>query len=284
MADVAYQSIGYPNLAVAIGFVVLAVVLSRLERLGLEKALVIGSIRACVQLMAMGFVLGLVFAMDRWYHVVPVVALMIVVGSRSAHQRVERRLPGLQAAMMGAIAAAVVAVMAPVTTVVLRLEQWYQPQYLIPISGMIIGNATTGCAVAADRLLAELVLRRDEVEAMLCLGASWRQAARASVRAALRAGWMPTINAITVYGIVQLPGMMTGQVIGGVAPLEAVKYQVLIAHMLVGAVAISSYLTVRLACSRAFTKDHQFAEWVYGGGPTPPTPHIASGSRGSSRN
>jgi len=264
MGDVAYQSIGYPNLALAIGFVVLAVALARLERLGLEKALIIGSIRACVQLMAMGFVLVLVFEMDRWYHVVPVVILMIVVGSRSAYQRVERKLPELQSVMMGSIAVAVLAVMAPVVTVVLRLEQWYQPQYLIPISGMIIGNATTGCAVAADRLFAEMTLRRDEVEAMLCLGASWRQAARASIRAALRAGWMPTINAITVYGIVQLPGMMTGQVIGGVEPVEAVKYQVLIAYMLVGAVAISGYLTVRLACSRAFTRDHQFAEWVSG--------------------
>lgn len=262
MTDVAYQSIGYPNLAVAIGFVVLAVVLARVERLGLEKALIIGSIRACVQLMAMGFVLGLVFEMDRWYYVVCVVVLMVLVGSRSAYQRVERKLPGLQPVMVGSIAVAILAVMVPVVTVILRLEHWYQPQYLIPISGMIIGNATTGCAVAADRLLAEMALRRDEVEAMLCLGASWRQAARTSVRAALRAGWVPTINAITVYGIVQLPGMMTGQVIGGVEPVEAVKYQVLIAYMLVGAVALGSYLTVRLACSRAFTKAHQFAEWA----------------------
>jgi len=258
----AYKEIPYHDLGIAGVFVLVGLAVSRLEKLDLDKALILGALRAFAQLMAVGYVLKYVFELDQWYHVLLMLTLMVLVAARSSSQRVERPPPGLQYLMVGTIYAAMAAVMAPVAIVILRLDVWYQPQYIIPISGMMIGNAMNGAAVAVDRLMGEVRLRRPEIETKLSPGATWQQAAQASRRNALRAGLIPTINTITVYGLVQLPGMMTGQIIGGVEPVEAVKYQILIAYMLVGAVGISAFLTVRFACRRLFTKDHQLAPWL----------------------
>ncbi len=255
-----YIEIPFQNLAVAGVFVALAIALSYLGRLGLEKTLVVASARTFVQLMAVGYVLRLIFDLEKWYWVVLMLAVMTLVAARSASQRVERPVPHLQKIMIGALFVALSTTLGVVAAFVLRLEKWYQPQYTIPIAGMIIGNAMNGAALAADRLSAEVRLRRREIEAMLSLGATWRRAAETCVRTAMRAALTPTVNTLMVYGIVQLPGMMTGQIIGGVEPVEAVKYQIMVAYMLAGAVAMSSNITVALACRQLFTRAHQLAE------------------------
>jgi len=233
-----YLEIPYGNLAAAGLFVVVAVALSRRERLDLERAMLIGSLRAVAQLLAVGYVLKALFDVDRWYLVLAMLTVMVLVAARSASQRIEAPIRGLARLLAGAITASLVVVMVPVVWVVLRLEAWYQPQYVVPISGMVIGNAMNAAALAVDRLVSDVRLRRDEIEAKLSLGAAWTVASAPCRRAALRTALMPTINAITVYGVVQLPGMMTGQIIGGVAPVEAVKYQVLVAWALLGATSL----------------------------------------------
>ncbi len=255
----AYISIPYQDLAIAGGFVVLMLALSSIEKLQLGKSLTIGAVRTFVQLMVVGYVLKFIFDLDRWYWVLLMLVLMVLVAARSAAQRVERPVPHLLPIMIGAILIALVITLATVAAFVLRLEKWYQPQYIIPIAGMIVGNAMNGAALALDRLSAEVRLRRPEIEAMLSLGATWRQAAQVSLRTAVRASMIPVINQMMVYGLVQLPGMMTGQIIGGVEPVEAVKYQVMVAYMIAGAVAISSVLTVNFACRQLFTRAHQLS-------------------------
>jgi putative ABC transport system permease protein len=130
--------------------------------------------------------------------------------------------------------------LAYVDAVVLRLQPWYDPQYLIPLFGMIIGNSMTAAALAADRLNAEMELRRGEVESYLALGASPARASAEPVRRALVAAMIPTLNMLMVVGLVSLPGMMTGQVIAGSSPLTAVRYQIVVVFMLAGAVAVTS--------------------------------------------
>jgi putative ABC transport system permease protein len=255
-----YIEIPYHDLAIAAGFVVLMLILSGIEKLRLEKSLTIGAIRTFVQLMAVGYVLKFIFDLDQWYWVLLMLVVMVLVAARSAAQRVERPVPHLLAIMTGAIFIALAITLTTVAAFVLRLDKWYQPQYIIPIAGMIIGNSMNGAALALDRLGAEVKLRRQEIEAMLSLGATWRQAAQVSLRTAVRASMIPVINQMMVYGVVQLPGMMTGQIIGGVEPVEAVKYQVMVAYMIAGAVAISSILTVNFACRQLFTRAHQLAE------------------------
>lgn len=123
---------------------------------------------------------------------------------------------------------------------VVRVDPWYNPRYLIPLFGMIVGNAVNAAALAAERLSGEMESRRAEIEAYLALGASSERAAQTPVRQALRAALIPTINALVVVGIVSLPGMMTGQILAGVSPLAAIRYQIVVMFMLTSAVAITA--------------------------------------------
>jgi ABC-type iron transport system FetAB permease component len=114
---------------------------------------------------------------------------------------------------------------------VVRPQPWWEPQYLIPIAGMILGTSMTSAALAGDRLQADLAARREEVEARLALGFSGREAVQPLVRASLRASMIPTVNGMMTVGLVQLPGMMTGQILAGSSPLVAVRYQIVVVCM-----------------------------------------------------
>src|SRR6266571_7881289 len=126
-----------------------------------------------------------------------------------------------------------------ISTLVVRVAPWYNPQYLIPLFGMIVGSTMNAAAIAAERLASEVVARQAEIEAYLALGATYQQASQQSVRQALRAALIPTVNGLMVVGIVTLPGMMTGQILAGSSPLMAIRYQIVVAFMQAGAVAIT---------------------------------------------
>jgi putative ABC transport system permease protein len=125
---------------------------------------------------------------------------------------------------------------------------------------MILGNSLTGATLAVDRLTSEIRAHRLEIEAALSLGATARQAAEASVRAAVRAAMLPTINAMMVVGLVQLPGMMTGQILAGAPPDQAVRYQMVVMFMLSAAVALTSVIATLLAHRASFTPAQQLRE------------------------
>ena len=118
------------------------------------------------------------------------------------------------------------------------------PRYAIPLLGMVLGNTMTGVSLGLNGLATGLVTRRAGVEARLMLGASRHEALRPVVRAALRNAMMPIINAMSASGVVSLPGMMTGQILGGVAPSEAVKYQILIMFLIAGGTGIGAVTAV----------------------------------------
>ena len=144
----------------------------------------------------------------------------------------------------------------------MQARPWYEPQYLIPIAGMILGNSMTSAALAGDRLQSDLRARRDEVEARLALGFSGREAVQPMVRASLRAAMIPTVNGMMTVGLVQLPGMMTGQILAGSSPLVAIRYQIVVVFMLAAATAVGSLLFVRLAVGRYLTAAHQLRRYL----------------------
>jgi putative ABC transport system permease protein len=152
--------------------------------------------------------------------------------------------------------------LAYVDAVVIRAHPWYDPQYLIPLFGMIIGNAMNGAALAAERLASEMEARRAEIEAWLALGATPARASREAVRRALVAALIPAVNGLMVVGLVVLPGMMTGQILAGTSPLLAVRYQIVVAFMLAGAVAMTSVIVVLWYRRTFFTAAEQLAARV----------------------
>jgi len=140
---------------------------------------------------------------------------------------------------------------------VIPVTPWFKAQYLIPLGGMIIAYAMNALTLYKGRFDAEIRARRNEVEARLALGATGRRAAEEVVRQAYRAALLPTINFMMVVGIVQIPGMMGGQIIGGADPLDAALYQILVAFQLAAAAMISCFVVSRLTFRRTFTPSHQ---------------------------
>jgi UDP-glucose/iron transport system permease protein len=223
-----------------------AAAISRWQRVGLELRYLLGGVRAFVQLFAVGYVLVYVFEADRWWLVLLALAVMLAAATAAA-TRGRKLASGRRS--VGKISGAAMLVgsgvtLAYVTQVVLRVSPWYEPRYLVPLFGMIVGNAMNGAALAAERLDSEMESERATVEAYLALGATPARAAAAPVRRALGAALIPSINGLMVVGLVQLPGMMTGQILAGASPLLAVRYQVVVAFMLTFATSITAAIVV----------------------------------------
>ncbi len=250
------------QLAASVLFVVLVIGISARQALGLERDLAIGTARAFLQLYLVGLILALVFAAARWYWVVLILAAMAAVATHAAVSRLEKPIPGVHAIAAFALTVSTVVTLAYVLEVVVRVRPWYAPQYAIPIAGMILGNAMNSAALAGDRLQSDLRVRMAEVEAMLALGFSGREAVQPMVRAALRAAMIPTVNGMMTVGLVQLPGMMTGQILAGASPLVAIEYQIVVTVMLAAATAVASLVFVRLAVRRYLTPAHQLRRYL----------------------
>ena len=228
-------------------------------RLGLERTLAIASVRTIAQLTLIGLVLEWVFSADRWYIVLLLAAVMTITAGVAAANRVERRYGGLVWDAIVAVWASSWLTTAYVLLVVLQKgAKWYEPQYLAPLLGMVLGNSLTGISLGVGSLTDSFHARRGEVETLLTLGATRWEAARAAVQHAVRTGMIPIINAMMVVGIVSLPGMMTGQILSGTAPIDAVKYQIVVMFMITSATAMGTVGSVLLSYRRLLNANHQF--------------------------
>jgi putative ABC transport system permease protein len=220
--------------------------------LGLVRSLLLATVRTYAQLFALGFALRWVFGIDSPWLVLGILALMVAVAARI----VLRRSPDAPAGLFGhaVLSMTVVgfAVTFAVTALVIHVEPWYAPRYVIPIAGMVLGNSMNGIALTLERVFADLESRKTDVLALTALGASPWEAARDSVRAAVRAGLIPTINSMSAVGIVFIPGMMTGQILAGADPVEATGYQIVVMLMVSAATALGSILAVLLSYRKRF--------------------------------
>lgn len=249
--------IGDGQLALSAIFVLAAGALSLALRLGIEKRLAVASVRTVVQLLLVGYVLQWVFALREPFVVSALLTLMVALASRAAVGRSSRRYGGVHAVAFATLAVTGLTTTLGATELVVGVTPWWRPQYVVPLLGMVLGNGLTGISLCLDDLLATLAERRHEVEAELALGATRWEAARGPVRESIRRGMIPMINAMSVVGIVSLPGMMTGQILEGADPLRAVRYQIVIMFMLAGATAFGCMLLALVTYRRLFNARHQ---------------------------
>jgi len=252
-----YISLEYSDLLIALVLILIPIVISFQRKLGIEKDLLIGTVRTFIQLMIIGYVLKYIFNFKKWYFVLLMIAIMAIVAGYNAVKRQKTKIKGLFPIVTLSIFLGAGIAMATLILLILRVSPWYEPQYLIPISGMMLGNAMNATALAVDRLIGETRGRRWEIEAALALGASPIKAINPLLRDTASAAMMPTINAMMVVGIVQLPGMMTGQIIGGVAPEQSVRYQIIIMYMLATSVIVSCMTILYFFYRKLFTDDEQ---------------------------
>jgi putative ABC transport system permease protein len=139
-------------------------------------------------------------------------------------------------------------------------DAWRDPQYVIPLAGMIVGNAMTGVSLGVVRLMDGVTTQRASIETALMLGATPKVATRQIVRKAFDAALLPTINSMVGIGIVSLPGMMTGQILAGTSPLIAIRYQIAIMLGIMGSVAFSVLILVEWGYRTFFNADAQLVD------------------------
>lgn len=253
-----YLELSYGQVALATLLIVVNGAVSAVLRLGLGRRLVVAACCTVVQLLLVGLVLQWVFRIARWEAVAAIMAVMTLVAGLAAVRRTHFRFPGVWLSSVVSIWACSWLMEAIALRALVRVEPWYSPHYAIPLLGMILGNSLSGISLCLDRLGGELTGQRARVEALLALGATRWEAALGPARHAVRTGMIPTLNAMMVVGVVSLPGMMTGQLLAGVAPVEAVKYQIVIMFVLASATALGTVAVVLLSYRRLFNADHQF--------------------------
>lgn len=234
------------DLALASVLVIFNGCLSFYLQLRLERQLLIATLRMIVQLTLIGFVLKTLFALSSPLWTGLMVLLMVLFAGREIIARQERRLAGLWLYGLGTgcmlLATTVVTLFALTTQI--QPDPWYDPRYALPLLGMILGNIMSGISLGLYGLLNGAARERAAIEAQLMLGATRWQATLPVIREALRNALMPIINAMAASGIVSFPGMMTGQILAGADPMEAVKYQMLILFLIAGGTALGSVSAV----------------------------------------
>ena len=242
------------DLAIAATLVVLLAVLSMRLRSNISQQLIIAAIRTAVQLTLIGLVLKVLFANASAGWVLLMALIMLLVAGREVMARQERRFKGWLGYAVGTfsmfLSSFAVTVFALV--VILGEDPWYTPQYAIPLLGMLLGNTMNGIAIAMDRLTHTAWEQRAVIEARLMLGERWDQAISDYRRQAIRSGMIPIINAMAAAGIVSLPGMMTGQILAGVPPVEAVKYQILIMFLISAGTGLGTLAAVSIGSKQLF--------------------------------
>jgi putative ABC transport system permease protein len=241
------------RIGLALALVALAGLISRWQQADLEKALFISSARAFIQLIAVGYVLELVFNQDSPLWTTVLLLIMIVIAGRTSGRRGKQTPGATRVALLsigiGSVLTLAILVFAGVFD--------YVPDAIIPIGGMIIGNAMTTASQVMNRMSDDLLDSRNQIESMLALGATSRQASLVQFRRALRNAMIPHIDTTKTVGLIKLPGAMTGMILAGASPLEAVQLQLIVMYMLVGSVTFTGLIAAYLTYRSFFTPAHQ---------------------------
>jgi putative ABC transport system permease protein len=255
-----YISISYTQLALAALFILINIGLSLALKLGLGQSLLIASIRMVVQLLLVGYLLQWVFTLRNPVLIILVALAMTIMAGISSVNRTRRRFASIYWNNFFSLLCGSFVVTGFTVSGIIQVHPWYDPQYLIPLLGMILGNALTGTSLALERFMEDLTNRREQIEALLTLGATRWEASHQPIREALRIGMIPTINSMMVMGLVSLPGMMTGQILAGASPVDAIRYQIVIIFAQASGTAIATIGVVMLAFLALFNQKHQLTD------------------------
>lgn len=233
--------------------VVFTLLISYWQHLKMEKEILIGTFRAVVQLLLIGFVLQYIFNTDQWPFTLGMLLLMILVASVNAAKRGQ----GIPNAFFITTIAISTGGVVTMTTLILVGAISFVPSQTIPVAGMVIGNAMAASGLTMVRLKQAIEERRLEILTALSLGATPRQAVAGSLQKAIKMGMIPTVDSLKTMGIVQLPGMMTGLILAGANPVLAVRYQIMIVFVISAAVSISCFISSILAYRSFFNASYQ---------------------------
>ncbi|KAI3890951.1 hypothetical protein MKX03_019960 [Papaver bracteatum] len=243
----------------ATAVVLVAVVLSFVQNLGLEKEMVVAIVRAFLQLSVIGFVLQFIFTQKNAGWIVLAYLFMVTIAGYTAGQRAKHVPRGKYIAGLSILAGTAVTMF---LLVILNVFP-FTPRYIIPVAGMMVGNSMTVTGVTMKRLRDDLKIQKALVETALALGATPTQATVEQVKRSLILALSPILDNAKTVGLISLPGAMTGLIMGGASPMEAIQLQIVVMNMLIGASTMSSIMSVYLCRPAFFTKAYQLESSVF---------------------
>lgn len=246
------------QVALAYFFVLIVLIIVRFLGIKREKEIIISSVRMTLQLILTGYVLVYVFNNPNPMITLGIIILMEAFAVHTVFSKFRGKLSKpLKRVIALSMSIGTLSCLVYFLVIIVRISPWYEPQYFVPIAGMLIGNSMTGISLGVKSLLEGMNTQRALVEEALILGATPQAATKSIINSTFDAAIMPTINSMVGMGIVFLPGMMTGQILSGTAPTTAIAYQLAIMLGILGAVALTIILMLQLGYRTFFNKEEQ---------------------------
>ncbi|PHJ54882.1 membrane protein [Nostoc linckia z18] len=247
----------FVDLGIALGLMAMAIGVSIWEKLGLELNLALVTGRTILQLLVLGYILDFIFALNNGWAVLAILAIMLTITAIVARNRISQKIPYVLPLVWGAIFISTAMTVLYTSFLILQPNRWYEPQYVIPLAGIVIGNAMNAAAIAGERLVSTINSSHMEIETYLSLGATPEQAIAQYRKDAIRAALIPTFNQMILIGMVAIPGITTGQLLAGVRPLDAISYEILITFLVAFANLLTTVLLTRGLCRQFFNSAAQ---------------------------
>ena len=242
------------DLLLASVLVLILAAISWRMQFGIERRLLWSALRTAIQLSLIGLVLKVLFDYAALGWVGLMALIMLLLAGREVMARQERRFTGWWGYGVGTLSMFIssFAVTVLALAVLIQPDPWYMPQYAIPLLGMVLGNTMNGISLGLDRLSTSAWQQRQAIEARLMLGFPSGKAIELIRRDSMRVGLVPIVNAMAAAGVISLPGMMTGQILAGTPPMEAVKYQILVMFLIASGTGFGTLAAVWLGSRRLF--------------------------------
>ncbi|HDR04824.1 MAG TPA: iron export ABC transporter permease subunit FetB [Candidatus Marinimicrobia bacterium] len=251
------STISFGDLFLSLLLIVLVLAIVGFLKLPLIKPLLMGTVRSFLQLILLGYALQYLFALNSAWQIALLFLLMIFYASWEGKRRQKIAIPGYWRLQVLTLSISLGLIMATVLLIILDLEPWFNPVLVIPVGGMIIGQALNGSSVMSNNLANYFQKQQLEVETLLSLGASRYQAALPLIREAVRTAMIPNINALNTVGLISIPGVLVGAVLGGVDPLTAIKYQILVMYFWTATTTLSCAILAFLISGVFINHHHQ---------------------------
>ncbi len=242
------------DLTLAASLIFLLALTSWFIRINLQRQIIFAALRMTVQLLLLGLVLKVLFDLSNPVLIGLMTVIMLLVGGREIFARQAKPFKGIWGFAIGTSSMFVSSFTVTLFTLIFIINNhpWFAPQYLIPLLGMILGNTMNGISIAMDSLTKTAWNQREMIEQRLLLGFDRKAAILPIKKESIRSGMIPIINSMSTAGIVSLPGMMTGQILAGSPPIEAVKYQILIMFMIASGTGFGIITALWIASNRLF--------------------------------
>lgn len=252
-----YFKIDNFGLMISVFVMFIVMLISSLNQLKLTKEIFIGTLRSFFQLFLMGFVLKYTFQHSHWFYTFSLLIMMIIFAAYEAYKRIKVKNIRLFEYLLFSLIIGSVIPLSAIFYLVIKIKPWYNIQFIIPISGMVVANSMTALSLGLKNFLLEVDTNRSLIETKLSLGASSSNSIQPIFQRSFYNGILPSINSLMVLGIAKLPGMMTGQILAGVAPMESVKYQLMIMYMISFSTTLSLLILLKLSKKIVFNNRDQ---------------------------